>query len=40
MATKKTTAKPAVKQTETIENIAVAAAPVKQVQPKKTNLGN
>jgi hypothetical protein len=35
MATKKTTAKPAVKQTETIENTAVATAPVKQVQPKK-----
>jgi hypothetical protein len=34
MATKKTTAKPAVKQTETIENTAVATAPVKQVQPK------
>ncbi len=35
MATKKATAKPAVKQTETIENIAVATAPVKEVQPKK-----
>jgi hypothetical protein len=35
MATKKTTAKPAVKQTETIENTAVATAPVKQVEPKK-----
>jgi hypothetical protein len=32
MATKKTTAKPAVKQTETIENTAVAT--------QKTNLGN
>ena len=35
MATKKATAKPAVKQTETIENIAAATAPVKEVQPKK-----
>ena len=35
MATKKATAKSAVKQTETIENIAVATAPVKEVQPKK-----
>lgn len=35
MATKKATAKPAVKQTETIESTTVAAAPVKQVEPKK-----